>query len=348
LLSYPVLAMAHQHLGHETEARQALAEAARILDLWTQERYAGQGGNWEVHSRGDAVWPAPWWDYLECQLFYTEAARLIDGAPPPDDPRLHVLRARAFTGLDWKERAALEFDVALRLSPHDPRIRLEAHHNRGMLCIHHRRWRDAAAEFAKASELRPDDACLWRFRAVAHLADEDLDAHRQTCAAMLERFGRTDDAFAAGNLLLACVLREGAVPDMERLLPLTRVSDGLLHWGAGVRGAALYRAGRYQECAQSFETSARKYRPRAWDWCFLAMARHRLGHADEARRCLSEARRWIDAANQHTGDDPTGTKPVWGAWHEPVVYPRLLREAEELMNARPVTEVQNRAAPVQQ
>jgi serine/threonine protein kinase/lipoprotein NlpI len=344
-LSYPVLAMAHHHLGHETEARQALAEAAHILDRWTQERFVGQGGNWEIHPRGDVVWPAPWWDYLECQLFYAEARRLIDGAPPPDDPRLHVLRARAFTGLDWKEPAASEFDVALRLSPHDPQIRVEAHHNRGMLCIQHRRWRDAAAEFAKAAELRPDDACLWRFRAVAHLADGDLDAHRQTCTAMLERFGRTDDAFAAGNLLLACVLRQGAVPDMERLLPLTPVSDGLWHWGAGVRGAALYRAGRYEECVRSFETAAKNYRPRAWDWCFRAMASHRLGHADQARRCLSEARRWIDAANQHTEDDPTGTQPVWGAWHETVVYPRLMREAEELMKAKPVTEVQKLAAP---
>jgi tetratricopeptide (TPR) repeat protein len=335
LLSYPVLAMAHHHLGHETEARQALDEAARILDRWTQERYASQGESWETHPRGDAVWPAAWWDYLECQLFYAEARRLIDGAPPPDNPRLHVLRARALAGLDWKERAASEFDAALRLSPQDPRIRLEAHHNRGMLRIDRRRWRDAAAEFAKAAELRPDDAKLWRFRAVAQFADGDLDAHRQTCTAMLERFGQTADPFAAGNLLLACVLRDDAIPDRERLLPLTRVSDGLWHWGAGVHGAALYRAGRYEECVQSFESAAKKYRPRAWDWCFLAMARHRLGHADEAHRCLSEARRWIDAANRHTEDDPIGAQPVWGGWHEPVVYPLLLREAEELLKGRP-------------
>jgi serine/threonine protein kinase/Flp pilus assembly protein TadD len=335
LLSYPVLAMAHHHMGHKTEARQALDEAARTLDRWTQERYAGHGENWVIHPGGDAAWPVCWWDFLECQLLYAEARQLIDGAPPSDDPRLHVLRARAFAGLDWKEQAASEFDAALRLSPQDPRIRLEAHHNRGMLYVRRRRWREAAAEFAKAAELQPEDAKLWRFRAIAHFLDGDIDAHRQTCTTMLERFGRTEDRFAAGDVLLASVLRDGALPDMERLLPMTRVSDALWHWGAGVRGAALYRAGRYQECVRSFETAARKYRPRAWDWCFLAMARHRLRDDGQARRCLSEARRWIDAANRHTEDDPSGTRPVWGGWYQPVVFPLLLREAEELLERRP-------------
>src|SRR5262249_54538854 len=143
-----------------------------------------------------------------------------------------------------------EFDAALGLSPQDPRIRLEAYRNRGRLFVDRLRWRDAAAEFAKAIELRPDDAGLWRFRAVAPFADGDVLAHRQTCLAMLERFGRTEDRIAAGNVLLACVLRDGSVTDMQRLLPLTRLSDAIWHWGAEVRGAALYRAGRYKECIE--------------------------------------------------------------------------------------------------
>lgn len=323
--------MAHHRLGHETEARQALGEAARILDRWTEQRYAGQREHWAIHPRLDADWPAPWWDYLECQLIYAEARTMIDGAPPPDDPRLHVLRAREFAGLDWEERAALEFDAATRLRAQDPQIRLESHHNRAMVCVDRRRWHDAAGEFAKATGLSPNASSFWRFRAVAHFADGDVDALRQTCVAMLERFGQTKDPVAAANVVVACVLRADALPDMERLLPLTRVSDAVWHWGTGVRGAALYRAGRYKECVQSFETAARKYRPQPWDWCFLAMARHRLRDDDEARRCLSEARRWIDTANRHTEDDPTGTRPVWGGWDEPVICPLLLREAEELL-----------------
>jgi len=330
-LSYPVLAMAHHRLGHEAKARQAIGEAARILHRWTQERYIGHGEDWVTHRGGDAVWPAPWWDYLECQIFYREAKLLIDGAPPADDPRLHVLRGRALAGLDLVEQAAPEFEAALRLNSHDPLIRLETHRNRGACGVHGRHWRDATAEFAKAVELRPEDPKLWRFLAVAHFAAGDFDAHRQTCMAMLERFGRSQERFDAGNLLLACVLRDDVLPDMGQLLPITRISDPIWHWGAEVRGAALYRAQKHQESIQSFEAAARMYRPRAWDWCFLAMAHHRLGHADEAGRCLSEAKQWIDAANHFTEDDPTGTLPAWAGWDEPVVYPLLLREAENLL-----------------
>jgi eukaryotic-like serine/threonine-protein kinase len=330
-LSYPVLAMAHHRMGRKAEGRHALDEAARVLDRWTQQRYSGAGDNWVTHRGGDATWPVPWWDYLECQLLYREAKVLIDGVPPPDDPRLHVLRARGLAGLDLVDRAAPEFDAALSLSPRDPLVRLEAYRNWGACCVHRRQWHDAGAEFAKATELRPDDPKLWRFRAVAQFADGDFDAYRQTCTAMLERFGQTEDRFVAANLLLSCVLRDDAIPDIARLLPLTRVSDSIWHWGAGVRGAALYRARRYRESVQSFETAAGIYRPRAWDWCFLGMAKHRLGDTDDARRCLSEARNWIDAANHHTGDDPSGTQPFWGGWHEPVVCPLLLREAEELL-----------------
>jgi hypothetical protein len=76
------------------------------------------------------------------------------------------------------------------------------------------------------------------------------------------------------------------------------------------------------------------YRPRAWDWCFLAMAHHRLGHAEEARRCLVEAARWIDEANREKHDDPTSPRPAWGGWYQAVVYPLLHREAEALLGAK--------------
>ena len=124
-----------------------------------------------------------------------------------------------------------------------------------------------------------------------------------------------------------------AASDRARLLPLTRVAATIWHWGTWARGAALYRAGRYEESVQCFERAVQLHRPRAWDWCFLAMAHHRLGHAREARRCLVEAARWIDEANRVQLDDPTSMGPTWGNWHEPVVYPLLLREAEALLGA---------------
>jgi serine/threonine protein kinase/Flp pilus assembly protein TadD len=327
LLCYPVLAMAHHRQGRAAEARKALDEAARGIDRWTRERYQSRG-DWVMHKGAEAVWPVNWWDWLECDLLYREASVLIDGSAPANDARLHVLRARAFAGLGWPTKAAAEYNAALKLSPQDPQIRLEAHRNEGYRCVDPGRWSEAAAEFAKASDLQPDDAHLWRCRAVANFAAGEVGAYRQTCAAMLERFEKTEDRLTASNVLLACSLRDRALPDTARLLPLIRVADPI--WPR-VRGAALYRAGRYGESVRCLGAAAKTHCPWAWDWCFLAMAHHRLGHAGEARRCLAEAARWIDEANRREEDDLSGTRPAWGSWYERAVSPLLLREAAELV-----------------
>jgi tetratricopeptide (TPR) repeat protein len=57
-------------------------------------------------------------------------------------------------------------------------------------------------------------------------------------------------------------------------------------------GALVYRLGRYAEAVASLDEAIRitsgKTRPQ--DWAFLAMAHHRLGHRDEARRWLDRFR----------------------------------------------------------
>ncbi len=66
--------------------------------------------------------------------------------------------------------------------------------------------------------------------------------------------------------------------------------------------------------AACFDAMSELYHRRAWDWCFLAMTHHRLAHAQEARRCLAEAARWIDDANRADLDDIVGNSPAWGDW----------------------------------
>jgi serine/threonine protein kinase/Flp pilus assembly protein TadD len=331
LLSYPVLAMACHRLGRGAEAREALDEAASVLDRWTQHRYEGQHDRGVKDQGAEAIWPVAWWDFLEGQVYYEEAKRLIDGVPPPNDPRLHVLRARAFAALRRPEKAVTEYDAALQLNPRDPQIAIESHRNRGYFFLSDNQWREAASEFAKAYQLRPEDSFLWRFQSIAFLAAGDLDAYREACTTGLERFEKTENPETAGNVLLVCTLRDDALADMSRLLPLIRVADPLWHWGVWARGAAYYRTGRIEASVECFEAAAKMFHPNAWDLCFLAMAHHRLGHAEEARRCAAEAASWIAAANQREFDDPTGTEPAWGNWHERVTFPLLLRESEALL-----------------
>jgi hypothetical protein len=81
------------------EARKALHEATRTIDEWTRERYRDKGTHWSIQLGAGASWPISWQEWLKYRLFYREAKLLIDGAPPPEDWRLKVLRARAFAGL---------------------------------------------------------------------------------------------------------------------------------------------------------------------------------------------------------------------------------------------------------
>ncbi|MHB8971324.1 MAG: tetratricopeptide repeat protein [Pirellulaceae bacterium] len=79
-------------------------------------------------------------------------------------------------------------------------------------------------------------------------------------------------------------------------------------------GTVLYRAGRFDEAvARLAETEALVQEPSeasnvspAYTWFVLAMAQHRLGHADEAKQWLDKAVAWTDKilaeADQGTAD----------------------------------------------
>ena len=330
-LSYPALAMAHFARGELDLARQALLDAEHALDHWTQLRYESLYGHSIVHRGAAATWPVAWWDWLECELLYAEAKQLIDGLPPQDDPRLLVLSARAFAGLQWTVEAGEQYDKALKQRPDDPLIRLEAHRNRGYGHAEAGRWSDAAVAFARAVEIAPDEAYLWRFRAVALVAATRLDEYREVCAAMMDRFEKTSDPWTACNVVFACVLDGDALTEPARLLPVAKAAAPFYHFGAHVQGAALYRAGRYAEAINSFQAAAKDYRPRAWEWSFLSMTQHHLNQPEEARRSLKEAARWIEDANRAASDDLSGASAMWNGWSEKAVYPLLLEEARTMI-----------------
>ncbi|HVA46391.1 MAG TPA: protein kinase [Pirellulales bacterium] len=330
-IAYPVLAMAHYRLGQSDDARQALHATVQTIDRWTQDRYESQSGAWVTHRGAEAAWPIAWCDWLECDLYYREAANLIDGESPPDDPRLAVLRARAFAGLHWDVKASAEYAAALNERPGDAQIRLESHRSRGYVFLGQDRYSDAAAEFAAASNLAGDDADLWRFCAVAHLAAGEGDAYRRACQAMLDRFAATNDSRTACSVLFACVLADDAVPEAGRLVKLAEVAAPYFHYGGYVRGAALYRAGRWAEAIECFRVAAILYRPSAWDWSFLAMAQYRLGQIDDARRSLAEADRWVEEADRNESDDLANRRAAWGTWAERAVYPLLVEEARKMI-----------------
>jgi hypothetical protein len=89
------------------------------------------------------------------------------------------------------------------------------------------------------------------------------------------------------------------------------------------------RAGQHAAAIEQYDAASAKHPRKAWDWLFLAMAHHHLGHAAEARDCLEKAVKWIDAVDKlPPGGDPATT---WVAWYERVEVAHLRREVEQLL-----------------
>lgn len=70
------------------------------------------------------------------------------------------------------------------------------------------------------------------------------------------------------------------------------------------RGVVLYRAGQYAEAERVLDKSleAGKGQSDGFDLFFLAMARHRLGHREEARQSLDRSIEWMGHPGPLSGD----------------------------------------------
>ena len=75
-----------------------------------------------------------------------------------------------------------------------------------------RKWQQATAEYARASELDPEEPYFWWYQALLNQALGDEDSYRRICVAMLERFGTTADPRTAHSVASACTLRQMLCP----------------------------------------------------------------------------------------------------------------------------------------
>jgi tetratricopeptide (TPR) repeat protein len=227
----------------------------------------------------------------------------LGGPPPPDPaPRLDPItyggeptaRGDALAARGQWDQAEAAYTEAARARPRNASVRdalARLYAGRGRLDR-------AAAALAEASRWIPDDAGLPRRRALVLLESGDRAGWRGACAALLDRFGKTIDPRAAGEVTRTCALGPGAAADPAvpvRLAEAAFSSDWHGTEKANILsalGAALYRAGRCDEAIRRLEEAIplRSGTSVPLDWPFLAMAHHRLGHHDEARRWLDRLR----------------------------------------------------------
>jgi tetratricopeptide (TPR) repeat protein len=257
------------------------------------------------------------------------------GGPPLADPtpRLDPILFGpdpAARGDAWRERGQWEqaeaaYIEALRARPlnesaRDALVRL--HLERG----HADR---AVATVAEAVRLIPDEVVPREHLSLVLLGSGDRAGWQQSAAAVLDRFGGASDWVTASSVAWSCTMGPDAPVDPGVPVRLAEIAVRGARGGdkpdcLNTLGAALYRAGRYDEAIRRLEEAIQtRGGERAGDWPFLALAHHRLGDRDDARH-------WLDRLREHQpSKDPDEF------WNELAI--RLLRsEAEAVILYDPI------------
>ena len=158
-------------------------------------------------------------------------------------------------------------------------------------------FQEAAADYAAGLKVNATDHWPWYYDGclLAYLGDES--AYRAHCARMLERFGSSADGHVLDCTVKTCSLMPGS-DKTERLNQIANQVWALgskdernTTWFRLLKGMAEYRNGGYDAAVNWLTDSLTPDLPHrtATAELYLAMAHHKLGHADEARKFLARA-----------------------------------------------------------
>jgi WD40 repeat protein/tetratricopeptide (TPR) repeat protein len=175
----------------------------------------------------------------------------------PEDGWSYLGRGLTRKKFRRREEAAADFARSAELLPHiaEPWGAIgESEGLRG-------RWDEAARAFARWAELGGEPhAFSWFDHAALRLHARDRDGYRRACRALWERFGRTQDLYVASIAARACSLSPDCGVPADRVIEMARLGvrehprDG---WYLSTLGAALLRAGRFDEAVARFEEALR-------------------------------------------------------------------------------------------
>ena len=169
------------------------------------------------------------------------------------------------------------------------------------------------------------------------LAARDIEGYRKACGTLLQLVGTTDDPATANDVAWTVVLARDALPNYDQAVQLAEKAvaqaPGNFNY-LRTLGAVLYRARRFDAAVEKLNEAAKDPLPsgefsNAFNWLFLAMTHHRLGHTDEARRWLDKAVERIDRLSHEMTGAAADVPRL--SWEERTTLDRLRREAEALV-----------------
>jgi hypothetical protein len=190
---------------------------------------------------------------------------------------------------------------------------------------------------------------IWQRHLLFRLRASDLSGYRDGCAALISRFQGEKRPGFVEPIAWACSLGPDALGDWASLISAMEAAVKQRPHDAELRktlGAALVRAGRPRQALSALEGSVRLngHGGNAFDWLFLALAHHRLGHSEQATAALAAARDWIAHGDERAIPDPYLWSPL--RWYTKLELDLLLRRAEGEITGAPVDLPEAVFAPV--
>lgn len=170
---------------------------------------------------------------------------------------------------------------------------------RGRTHAARRRCAEAAANYARALEHGPtDDGEVWFEYAALLLLSGDRPDYDKACAWMAEQFGKASD-LRAYHVARTCTLAtDAAVASSAGSLAEKELQGSAeKSWSLTEQGALKCRAGSFPQAVALFQQSLRsdpKVGNAVLNWLWLALAHHRRGATEEARRWMDKAAAWLD------------------------------------------------------
>ncbi len=192
------------------------------------------------------------------------------------------------------------YSARIKQDPSD----FDAYHHRAHALWQSNRLAAAIDDLSQAIRLRPDNAHLLHLRAQVYarglrkLAPAIADLEAVLVRAPSRPQVRELLSECCNNLAWLLVLGHPSHQDIDRALKLSlravELAPGQQVY-LNTREVVLYRAGQYAEAVTTLEKSLKAGQGQfdGFDLFFQAMAHHRLGHREEARRCLDRAIEWM-------------------------------------------------------
>jgi tetratricopeptide (TPR) repeat protein len=287
-LAYANRGAAYVNKGDSDKAIADCTEAIR-LDPKYALAYANRGAAYGTKGETD-----------KAIVELTEAIRL-----DPKDAEVFNKRGVAHLIKGEHDKAIADYTEAIRLNPRD----VGAYYSRGSAYCDKGDYDKAVTDFREAVHIAPENVSLWPWRVLVPLAAGRPDEYRKAISEMVERFGKSDDPWAALMVPWACAVRPDSGADWPRMQALAergvqRAPESSVH--LTVLGAVLYRAGSYEHALQRLSEADHLMRAPsesanlspAETWFFLAMAHYRMGHKAEAKKVLDKASQWVEMDNR--------------------------------------------------